>query len=111
MLHPKKLISRNYHHMEANPVLANLFPRENLIGGTRRLKNLSELLSPTVQTGAGGAGDDTGQDAAGDRWNGSYHCTMVDGADIAPGREVAVDGSRYGSASTRNVKFTPAHIF
>ena len=39
------------------------------------------------------------------------HCTMVDGADIAPGREVAVDGSRYGSASTRNVKFTPAHIF
>ena len=44
------------------------------------------------------------------RYAGS-HCTMVDGADIAPGREVAVDGSRYGSASTRNVKFTPAHIF
>ena len=74
MLHPRKLISRNYHHLEANPVLADLFPRENLIGGTRRLKNLSELLSPTVQTGAGGADDDLGNDAPGGRWNGSYHC-------------------------------------
>ena len=74
MLHPRKLISRNYHHLEANPVLADLFPRENLIGGTRRLKNLSELLSPTVQTGAGGADDDPGNDAPGGRWNGSYHC-------------------------------------
>ena len=36
---------------------------------------------------------------------------MVDGATIAPGREVTEDGSRYGSASSRNVKFTPADIF
>ena len=39
------------------------------------------------------------------------HCTIVDGATIAPGREVTEDGSRYGSASSRSVKFTPADIF
>ena len=54
--HPRKLISRNYHHISSNPQLAALFPRENMIGGTRRLKNLSEILSPTVQ----GSGDDAG---------------------------------------------------
>ena len=37
-------------------------------------------------------------------------CTMVDGASIAAGREVTEDRSRYGTASSRNVKFTPAHI-
>ena len=39
------------------------------------------------------------------------HCTMVDGASIAAGREVTEDRSRYGTASSRNVKFTPADIF
>ena len=39
------------------------------------------------------------------------HCTIVDGASIAAGREVTEDPSRYGSTSSRNVKFTPAHIF
>ena len=29
-------------------MFSNLFPRENLVGGTKRLKNLSELLSSTV---------------------------------------------------------------
>ena len=42
---------------------------------------------------------------------GVYHCTMVDGTTIARGIEVTVDGSRQGSASSRNVKFTPADIF
>ena len=69
--HPRKLISRNYHHIASNPVLAGLFPRENLVGGTRRLKNLSEILSPTDQSGAGG---DAGGDEPGVRRNGSYHC-------------------------------------
>ena len=41
----------------------------------------------------------------------AFHCTVVDGANIAPGREVAKDTSRYGSASSRKVKFTPAHVF
>ena len=38
-------------------------------------------------------------------------CTFVDGANIAPGREVIEDTSRYGSASSCKVKFTTAHIF
>ena len=50
---PRQLISRNYHHISNHPVLANLFPRENLVGGTRRLHNLSEILSPTVQPSFG----------------------------------------------------------
>ena len=47
MPHPRQLLSRNYHHIQSNPELANLFPRKNLVGGTRRLKNLQEMLSPT----------------------------------------------------------------
>ena len=39
------------------------------------------------------------------------HCTVVDGANIAPGREVDEDTSRYGSASSCKDSFTPAHIF
>ena len=78
MLHPRRLISRNYHHLQSNPVLANLFPRENLVAGTRRMKNLSEMLSPTVQSGDVTLACDDHQDnqggASGGRWNGSYHC-------------------------------------
>ena len=57
MLHPRKLISRNYHHISSNPRLTALFPRENLVGGTRGLKNLQELLSPTVQKSRGEVDD------------------------------------------------------
>ena len=80
MLHPRKLISRNYHHISSNPRLAALFPRENLVGGTRRLKNLQELLSPTVQKSRGEVddnhddGDDDNGDPGGGRYYGSYHC-------------------------------------
>ena len=85
MPHPRQLISRNYHHITNHPVLANLFPRENLVGGTRRQRNLSEVLSPTVQPSfgddSGGQGDDAddgggrgGGGGGGPRWNGSYHC-------------------------------------
>ena len=81
MLHPRKLISRNYHHINSNPRLAALFPRENLVGGTKRLKNLQELLSPTVQRGHGEGDDnnnndddDDNGDPGGGRYNGSYHC-------------------------------------
>ena len=48
MPHPRQLISNNYHHISNDPVLSNLFPRENLVGGTRRQHNLSEILSPTA---------------------------------------------------------------
>ena len=48
------------------------------MAGTRRLKNLSEILSPTVQSGdvtlARDDHDDNAGGAAGGRWNGSYHC-------------------------------------
>ena len=84
MPHPRQLISKNYHHIQSNPQLADLFPRENLVGGSRRGKNLSELLSPTVQSAAPGDGpapgdsndDDVGGAAGGTdvRRNGSYHC-------------------------------------
>ena len=81
MPHPRQLISKNYHHLGSHPLLANLFPRENLIGGTRRLKNLSEFLSPSVQQCVGdGTDDDPGNDddvagqGRGGHWNGSYHC-------------------------------------
>ena len=75
MLHPRQLISRNYHHIQSNPVLADLFPRENLVAGTRRLQNLSEILSPTVQSGGANGGDDDSQGGdSGGRHNGSYHC-------------------------------------
>ena len=77
VLHPRQLISRNYHHIQSNPVLANLFPKENMVAGTRRLQNLSEILSPTVQSGVTLARDDQDNNtdgASGGRWNGSYHC-------------------------------------
>ena len=86
MPQPMHLLSKNYHHMKDHPVLENLFPRENLVGGTRRLKNLSEILSPTFQPssddgqGGQGPGDDGAGAGGGDgrprgqRWNGSYHC-------------------------------------
>ena len=88
--HPRQLLTRNYHHLENHPVLSNLFPRENMVGGTRRLPNLSEILSPTLQPSVGGQdgqGDDDDDDtggaggrrggaAGGGRWNGSYHCQL-----------------------------------
>ena len=46
--HPRKLISKNYHIISNNPVVSKLFPRGNLVSGTKRLPNLSEILSPTV---------------------------------------------------------------
>ena len=58
MPHPRQLISRNYHHLQNHPLLSDLFPRGNLIGGTRKRKNLSEFLSPSVQQADGGGEDD-----------------------------------------------------
>ena len=84
MPQPRQMISRNYHHIASHPLLSDLFPRENLIGGTRRQPNLSEILSPSVQQSPGdnggpGGGDGGGRGGGGgggaaSRWNGSYHC-------------------------------------
>ena len=38
-------------------------------------------------------------------------CTVADGADIAPEREVFERTTCYGSASRSKVSFTPAHVF
>ena len=48
VLHPRKIISKNYHILNNDPEAAELFPRKNLVAASRRLKNLSELISPTV---------------------------------------------------------------
>ena len=87
--HPRELISRNYHHIENHPIASKLFPRENLVASSKQLKNLSEMLSPTVQVNDAGtvqdghAGDGNGdiadigaQGAAPVRYNGSYHCDL-----------------------------------
>ena len=83
MPHPRQLISNNYHHISNDPVLSNLFPRENLVGGTRRQRNLSEILSPTAHPNGGGNGSGLGDDnggggagGGGGRWNGPYHCPL-----------------------------------
>ena len=89
--HPRKLISKNYHLIANSPVVSKLFPRGNLVSGTKRLPNLSEILSPTVprkrSTSDPGDGSDgrpgDNRDVDNDennnsvgtiRWNGSYHC-------------------------------------
>ena len=39
MPHPRKIISRNYHHIEKHPIVSKLFPRGNLIASCKRLPN------------------------------------------------------------------------
>jgi hypothetical protein len=73
------MISRNYHHISNHPVLSNLFPRENLIGGTKRQRNLSEILSNRGGRQGGGHDDGGGGGGGGggsSDWNGSYHCQL-----------------------------------
>ena len=71
--HPRKILSKNYQILARNPKASSLFPRENLIASSKRLKNLGELLSPTVQ---GGQRLDANRGAAQglDAPNGSYQC-------------------------------------
>ena len=47
--HPRQILTKNYHILEGDPVARTLFERKNLIAGSRRGKNLKELISPTVQ--------------------------------------------------------------
>ena len=84
MTHPRSLISKNYELLARSEKAKGLFPRENLIASSKRLKNLGEILSPTVQKtgrnraaprldggGHGGGGDAQGLD---EEANGSFHC-------------------------------------
>ena len=87
--HPRKSLTTHYHLLASNPTLARLFPRPNLVAGCRRLPNLGEILSPTVQRGPpgeGGGGGPAGPQAAGTgegrgggeggHHNGTYHCDL-----------------------------------
>ena len=80
MPHPRQLISKNYHHIENHAILKKLFPRESLVASCRRLPNLGEILSPTVQppkpSGGGGSrgGGGGGGGAQGGGDSGSYYC-------------------------------------
>ena len=47
--HSRKLISQNYEILARNPIAKALFPRSNLVASGKRLPNLGEILSPTVQ--------------------------------------------------------------
>ena len=63
----KRILKDQLNHLHPN--------LKNLVGGTRRLKNLQEMLLPTVQAGRPPGDDD--RDAGGGpggRVNGSYHC-------------------------------------
>jgi hypothetical protein len=45
MPHPRKIFSRNYHHI----VASKLFPKEKLVASCKRLPNLGEIISTTIQ--------------------------------------------------------------
>jgi hypothetical protein len=66
MPHPRKIISRNYHHIANHPIVSKLFPRENSIASCKRLLNLVEMLSPTIQKSMpGGYSQDPGVGSGG----------------------------------------------
>ena len=47
--HPRNLITRNYEILARSEKAKSLFPRGNLVAASRRLPNLGEILSPTLQ--------------------------------------------------------------
>ena len=46
MPHPRQLLTRNYHHLQNHPVLQNLFPRKNLVGGQDDFKTCQRYFPP-----------------------------------------------------------------
>ena len=75
MPHPRQLISKNYHHIENHPTLSRIFPRGNLVASCRKLPNLGQILSPTVQKSSphsAGRDDPSGGDQ--ERRSGSFYC-------------------------------------
>ena len=50
--HPRKIISKHYSILARSETSKKLFPRENLINRSKRLRYLGEILSPTVQPGS-----------------------------------------------------------
>ena len=47
--HPREVLSNNYSILEGDPLAKKCFERKNIVAGSRRGKNIQELISPTVQ--------------------------------------------------------------
>jgi hypothetical protein len=47
--HPRDVLSQNFNILEGDPIAKKIFQRKNLLAGSKRGKNLQELISPTVQ--------------------------------------------------------------
>ena len=47
--HPREVLSINYSILDWDPIARKIFERQNLVAGSKRGKNLQELISPTVQ--------------------------------------------------------------
>ena len=45
----RRIVAQNYHLIEADPAAEKIFARKNIVAGSKRGKNLGELISPTVQ--------------------------------------------------------------
>jgi hypothetical protein len=47
--HPREVLSQNFNILEGDPIAKKIFQRKNLVAGSKRGKNIQELISPTVQ--------------------------------------------------------------
>jgi hypothetical protein len=47
--HPREVLSQNFNIIEGDPIAKKIFQRQNLVAGSKRGKNIQELISPTVQ--------------------------------------------------------------
>ena len=47
--HPRQVLTKNYPILENDPIAKEIFERKNLVAGSKRGKNIQELISPTVQ--------------------------------------------------------------
>ena len=47
--HPREVLSINYSILDWDPIARKIFERQNLVAGSKRGKNLQELISLTVQ--------------------------------------------------------------
>ena len=45
---PSEIINKHFDIIRQDPVANSIFPRSKVVGATKRLKNLSELISPTL---------------------------------------------------------------
>ena len=43
------MLTKNYPILEGDPIAREVFERKNLVAGSKRGKNIQELISPTVQ--------------------------------------------------------------